>query len=341
MKVYPEKLQGVLQKAGQQLFIVSGDEPLLVQECCDQIRRALAKQGFLERDLFHVETGFDWSSLLYSVNSLSLFAEKKLLEVRLPSGKPGDQGGKVLSELAGQLSEDTVLLLVLPRLDQSAQRTKWFKTLESAAAFIQVWPIEGKDLLRWLDQRFKQAGLTVEKDAVRAMARRVEGNLLAAVQEIERLKLVVGERQIVSADIEEGVADSARYDVFKLIDAAMIGDAGRCVRMVNGLESEGVEVLFVVNMLARELRSLESMKTAIVEGQSSREVLKKARVWDKKVPAVSRCLERHELRVFRQLQGSLGFIDRTVKGLETADPWRELQRVLLTLSGRLALPATG
>jgi DNA polymerase-3 subunit delta len=334
MKVYPNKLQETFKKKLSRVYIVSGDEPLLVQESCDLVRRELAAQGFAERDLFHVETGFDWSSVLYSGNSMSLFAERKLIEVRLASGKPGDQGGKALTELVDQLSEDSVLLLVLPRLDASSQRTKWFKTLESQAVFVQIWPIDQKELPRWLEGRFRQAGLRVERDAIRLMAPRIEGNLLAAVQEIERLKLTITDREIVVADVEAGVADSARYDVFKLIDSALLGNAPRCVRMINGLRAEGAEPLFLVNMLSREIRNLETMKAAIAAGENQRDVFKKARVWDKRVPIVSKCLERHQVRELRSMQTALGCIDRTVKGIEIGDPWRLLDGVVLQLAGQ-------
>lgn len=315
------------------MFIVSGDEPLLVQESCDLIRNELKKQGFLEREVFHAEAGFDWNSLLYSGNSMSLFADKKLMEIRLPTGKPGDTGGKALTELVSQLNEDTAILLVLPRADQSTQRTKWFKAVESSAAFVQVWPIEAKDLPRWLEGRFRQAGLRADRDAIRAMAERIEGNLLAAIQEIERLKLIVGDQPVSASDVQEGVADSARYDVFKMIDAALIGDVTRCVRMTEGLRSEGVEVLFVVNMLAREIRTLESVKTELSSGANQREIFKKARIWDKRVPLVSRCLDRHGLDSLRSLQVTLGSVDRMVKGLVSGDPWRSVLDVVIGLAG--------
>ncbi|MBO6563394.1 MAG: DNA polymerase III subunit delta [Pseudomonadales bacterium] len=333
MKVYPNKLPELLRKGGQQVFIVSGDEPLLVQESCDLIRGELKKQGFTEREVFHAESGFDWNSLLYSGNSMSLFADRKLMEIRLPTGKPGDAGGKALTELLESRNDETAILLVLPRADQSTQRTKWFKTVESAAAFVQVWPIEAKELPRWLEGRFRQAGLRADREAIRTMAERIEGNLLAAIQEIERLKLIVGDRAVTVNDVTEGVADSARYDVFKMIDAALVGDVSRCVRMTDGLRAEGVESLFVVNMLAREIRSLESIKTDLQNGLSQREVFKKARVWDKRVPVVSRCLDRHDLTSLRSLQVSLGSIDRMVKGLVQGDPWRSLQEVILSLAG--------
>lgn len=334
MKVYADKVAEHLRKGVAPIYMVSGDDPLLVQESCDQIRQALKAHGFGERDLFHVEGRFDWGSLIYSAGSMSLFAEQKLIEVRMPSGKPGDEGSKALIELAGQLNNEKVLLLVLPRLDQSAQRTKWFKSLDKLGLFIQVWPIEARDLPRWLDSRFRQAGLKATREALSLMAERTEGNLLAAVQEIERLKLTAKDSQIDAQQVIEGVADSARYDIFRLIDAALAGDAGRCARMTQGMKAEGVEILYLVNMLLRELRSLEAIKLEINAGRNPRDVMKQYRIWDKRAGLVSRCLERHSVRDLRRFAETVGSIDRIVKGILDGDPWREMQTLLLSLAGR-------
>ncbi len=337
MKVYANRLAESLSKQLAPIYIVSGDEPLLVQEACDEIRSAAKKAGYLERDLFHAEGNFDWGEISYSLNSMSLFAEKKVLEVRMASAKPGDKGSKALVSIAEEVNEDTLLMLVMPRVDASGQRSKWFKTLEAAAVFVQVWPIEARELPRWLENRFRQAGLRASRDAVRLMAERIEGNLLAAVQEIERLKLIAGDKGEVDAGlVEMSVADSARFDVFNLIDAALIGNSDRVARMMQGLKTEGVEVLFVVNMLARELRSLEGMSEAMARGSSVNDVLKKGRVWDKRKNAVTECLKRNNQASLHQVQFSLGRVDRMVKGIENGDPWRELTTLMLTLSGGLA-----
>lgn len=339
MKVYPDKLNGDLKANLRPVYMVSGDEPLLVQELCDEIRQALKRQGFVERELFHAEASFDWTSLLYSAGSMSLFAEKKLLEVRLPAGKPGDKGSKALLELVPQLGDDTVLLLVLPRATPDIQRAKWFKTLESAGGLIQVWPIEGRELPRWLDGRFRRAGLKATREAVQLMAERIEGNLLAAVQEIERLKLLVPDQQVDVQHVASGVADSARYDVFKLIDAALAGNAARCIRMTSGLKAEGVELIFVISMLVRELRSLELIKTGLIAGESRQSMLGKARVWKNRQDLVIRCLDRHDLQSVRQLAVAVGRVDRMVKGILPGDPWLELENTLLALAGVPLAPA--
>jgi DNA polymerase-3 subunit delta len=333
MKVYPEKLAGSLKKGTAPLYIVSGDEPLLVQEACDLIRAELKEKGFEERDLYHVETGFDWDEVFYSVNSMSLFAEKKLIEIRMPTAKPGDKGGKALTALVEQLGSDTVLLLVLPRVDAGTQKTKWFKSIESAGAFVQVWPIESQALPRWLEERFRREGLQVTREAVLALTDRIEGNLLAAVQEIQRLKLVARDNSVDLDLVLDGVADNARFDVFKLIDTSLGGDSAKLVRMIQALQAEGVELLFLNSMLARELRGLETMSLAMLQGQPMREALKKGRVWDKRTSAVSKALNQHNPGSLRRLQEGTGSVDRMVKGLMVGDPWLQITSVLLELSG--------
>ena len=337
MKLYPEKLHHYLKeqaaKPTTRCYIISGDEPLLIQESCDLVRHALRQQGYTERELFHAEEGFKWQEVLYSANSMSLFAEKKLIEVRMSSRSPGDAGRALLVSLVEELNEATALLLVMPRIDAATQKTKWFKSIERVGVFMQVWPIEAKQFPDWLQRRFKREGLEVTREALLAMARRTEGNLLAAVQEIERLKLISPDKHIDLEEVTDGVADSARYDVFKLIDASLAGQSPRVVRMIQGLRLEGTAEMYVNVMLARELRLLETMATAMDQGQTVQEVLRRGRVWDKRKQAVSRCLDRHGAQSLRRLQLMTGKIDRVIKGLEPGDAWREITNLLLGLAG--------
>jgi DNA polymerase III subunit delta len=332
MKVYPEKLAGQLKQKIMPVYVVSGDEPLLVQETCDEIRSALRSQGFTERDLFHVEAGFDWQEVLYSGNSMSLFAEKKIIELRMASAKPGDKGGKALQELIANTSEDNCLLIVLPRVDASTQRTKWFKSLESAGALIQLWPVDADRLPGWIGKRFKQAGLRASPDAVHALADKIEGNLLAAVQEIARLQLCAVNDEVSIDDVVSGVADSARYDVFLLIDSALSGDVQRVVKIVEGLKLEGVEPLYLNSMLAREIRNLVSMSFRLSHGQSVESVLKSGRIWDKRKRPVTACLKRNNVAALEHLQLRLNRVDRMVKGLEHGQPWDELTATVVALA---------
>jgi len=337
MKIYPDKLESNLKQKILPAYIVSGDEPLLVQEASDLIRSQLKLAGYLERELMHVEGNFDWQQLSYSVNSMSLFAERKIVEMRMSGIRPGDAGAKALTEFAASAGEDTVLLLVMPRLDQAVQRSKWFKTLESISGWIAVWPIEAAQLPRWIEQRFRKAGLQASREAVQVMASRIEGNLLAAVQEIERLKLLSSDGRVDVDLVAEGVADSARYDVFGLLDAAMSGGTARSVRMVRGLQAEGVDLLFITAMLSRELRSLATMALELKQG-SLDGALKKGRVWQKRKNVVSRCLREKSLEQIEVLETRIADIDAMVKGIRHGDPWDELINVVCALSGVEIIP---
>lgn len=336
MKIYPDKLEGQLARGLLPLYIVSGDEPLLVQESTDILRQALREAGFTERDLFHVDANFDWQQVLYSNNSMSLFAEKKILELRMSSAKPGDKGAKALTELCGSVSEDTCVLLVLPRVDANTQRTKWFKTLDAVAGFVQVWPVDAKRLPGWIDNRFKRGGLKASRDAVLALVEKVEGNLLAAVQEIERMKLCATDNKIDVDMVMSGVADSSRYDIFVLIDAALEGNVRRSIKILDGLQLEGVEPVYLNSMLAREIRSLSGMAFKIEQGQTPDAVMRSARVWDNRKGPIGACLQRHGTVALEQMQLRLGAVDRMVKGLAQGSAWDELTSAVLDLSSQRA-----
>ena len=216
MKIKPEQLQSHLQKQLLPVYIISGDEPLLAQEATDSVRTAARAAGYTERELFYVEGNYDWNQLLNEANSLSLFADKKILEIRITNGKPGDKGSKALCEMCANLNPDNMLLILLPKLERATQNSKWIKTLESIGAHIQVWPVSGAQLPRWIQQRLQQADIQANAEAVQILADRVEGNLLAAVQEIEKLKLLALDGRVDASRMSSVVADSARYNLFWL-----------------------------------------------------------------------------------------------------------------------------
>ena len=253
MKLAPAQLNKHLQGALAPVYVVSGDDPLLCQEAADAIRNAARQQGFDERQVFSADANFDWGTLLQAGASLSLFAQRRLLELRLPSGKPGDKGAAALMEYCANPAEDTLLLVSLPKLDGSAQKTKWGKALIEGAhcQFIQIWPVDVHQLPQWINQRLQQAGLSAQRDAVDLIAARVEGNLLAAAQEIEKLKLLAEGNQITVETVQAAVADSARFDVFGLVDAMLNGEAAHALRMLEGLRGEGVEPPVILWALAR------------------------------------------------------------------------------------------
>lgn len=339
-KLRPEQLSGALRKSLAPAYLVSGDEPLLSQESCALIRQAARKAGFNERELHHVDNSFDWDQLLTSVNSLSLFAERKIIELRIDNGKPGDKGAKALISYCDNPPPDTLLLVITPKLDASSQRSKWFKSLEQVADVVQIWPVTPLQLPRWIEQRMQQAGLSASRDAVDMLAARIEGNLLAAAQEIEKLKLLAVNGQVSAEMIAGVVADSARYDVFSLLDKALHGDARAAVRTLHGLKGEGTDATVVLWALARELRTLYQIAHAMQQGQPFDRAAQQAGVWDKRKPLVNTALRRLKLNQLQMLMRKANGIDKAIKGLRNADVWDELMDLTLNLSGTFSLSPT-
>ncbi|MEN8640448.1 DNA polymerase III subunit delta [Pseudomonas sichuanensis] len=344
MKLSPAQLNKHLQGQLAPVYIVSGDDPLLCQEAADAIRGAARQQGYDERQVFSADANFDWGNLLLAGASLSLFAQRRLLELRLPSGKPGDKGAAALIEYCANPAEDTLLLISLPKLDGSAQKTKWGKALIEGGhcQFIQIWPVDAPQLPQWINQRLSQAGLTAQRDAVDMIAARVEGNLLAAAQEIEKLKLLADGNQITVETVQAAVADSARFDVFGLVDAILNGEAAHALRMLEGLRGEGVEPPVILWALARELRLLAGLAQQFSQGVPLDKAFSQARppVWDKRRPLVSKALQRLSAQRWAMLLQDAQRIDAQIKGQAQGSPWTSLARLSLLMAGqRLALPA--
>ena len=295
MKIKAEQLQAHLQKQLLPIYVVSGDESLLAQESIDAIRAAAQEHGFTERELFYFEGNnqhYDWNPVINEANSLSLFADKKILEIRITSGKPGDKGSKALTEICANLNPDNLLLIVLPKLEKSAQNSKWMKTLESLGAHIQVWPITGTQLPRWIQQRLQSAGIDANAEAVQILAERVEGNLLAAVQEIEKLKLLATDGVVDANRMSSVVADSARYNLFEFIDRMLMGDAQSAARSLRGLQNEGTESVPLLWAITRELRILVVASEKVAQGAHADAALKSSGVWDKRIPLFRNALRR-------------------------------------------------
>jgi DNA polymerase-3 subunit delta len=340
MKIYPDRLESNLKEEIKPIYIVSGDEPLLKQEACDSIRLALRQRGYTERELFHVDGSFDWQQILYSASSMSLFAEKKLIEVRMPTPKPGDKGAAVFKSYVDNIPEQTVMLIITGRLERATQQTKWFKALDSVAGSVQVWPIEVNQLPGWLNNRIAKKGMSADREAILALVEKVEGNLLAALQEIERIRLISGPGKIGISQVLDEVSDSSRFTVFALIDAALSGDAARTCKVIQGLRSEGTEILQIVGLLGRELRSLSKMSAELSKGQSANSAMQRYKVWSNRKGLVGKALQRHRLAGFDGLILDLAKLDKMAKGLGSGDPWEELTDILLRLAGT-RLTSTG
>mgnify|MGYP005994663191 CR=1 FL=1 len=328
MKLKTEQLNAHLQKGLAPFYVISGDEPLLVQETCDQIRLATKKYGIEERELMHAEAGFDWGDLMEQANAMSLFASRRLIEVRIPNGKPSDKG-KAILEIVANPNPDNVVLIVTPRLDAATQKTKWFKAIEAAGVFIAIWPIDRNQLPGWLQRRIQAAGMSASQDAVALFAQRIEGNLLAGVQEIEKMRMM-GTQQISAELIEEATADSARYDAFALADSCLLGNIGEATRILSHVKAEGHEAIMILGALVRKIRQLISLQS--YGPQRLTEGFKSQNIWPKQQPPFKSALSRlNQTELYQSLQ-TAEQIDRAIKG-DGNDPWLLLSRLCEVLTG--------
>ncbi len=333
MRLRFEQLAGHLKQPLLPVYLLSGDEPLQMMEAEDAIRAAAREQGFTEREVFHADRGFDWGALQAASEAMSLFAERRLLELRLPGAKPGDVGSKALVAYTESFSPDNVLLISCGKLDKRQQSSKWFKALEQAGAVMQLWPIEPRQLPGWIGQRMSARGLNATPEAAALLAERVEGNLLAAAQEVEKLLLLHGGGDIGIDEVEAAVADSARFDLFELVDTALSGDSARTVRMLEGLRGEGAEAVLVLWALVREIRAMAQMARDIAGGNNIDAVLGKYRVWQKRKGPVRAGLQRHNLKRWQALLRRGARLDRIIKGAEPGNPWDELIQLGLLMAG--------
>ncbi|MDE2088777.1 MAG: DNA polymerase III subunit delta [Gammaproteobacteria bacterium] len=343
MKLKPEQIEAHLAGELAPVYLVGGDEPLQVQEAADAVRARARALGYLDREVMTVEPGFDWGVLRAAAGNLSLFAQRRLIELRLPAGKPGAPGEKALAAYAESPAPDTLLLLITGKLDAAARASAWLRAVDRAGVVVLAWPLDGRALPVWIERRMRSAGLQPARAAVALLAERVEGNLLAAAQEIDKLALLQGGKGALDAEaVAAAVADSARFDVYGLADSALEGNAARGVRMLAGLRAEGVEPVLVAWALAREVRALAAMAHAVSHGASVDQALAQQRVWDSRKAVVRRALQRHGVGVWRALLRRCAHLDRVVKGIAPGRAWDELLQLSLAIAGvniGLAMPA--
>jgi DNA polymerase-3 subunit delta len=332
MRLRNEQLSNHLQQQLAPIYLVSGDEPLQMQEATDAIRLAARQQGYSEREVLDQSSGFEWSGLNTAADSLSLFGDKRLLELRLNSGKVGTEGGKSLSAYCQRPAIDTLLLITLPKLDRTQTNSKWYQAIERLGVVIQIWPVEGERLNPWIEQRLRRAGLIPETGVVEMLADRVEGNLLAANQEIEKLLLLYGQGVITPEQLIEAVADSARFDIFILVDTLLNGDIAKGIRILQGLRAEGVAAPVVLWALSREIRLLAEMGFDIALGKSVERVMTAHRIWDKRKPILRKALGQQAAH-WRRLLADCAQADRAIKGLNPVDPWLLFQQLARGMAG--------
>lgn len=337
MRLRADQLQQHLNQALLPVYLITGDEPLLIQENCDLIRQACRQQGFTEREVYHADASFDWSMLLDSVNALSLFAERKIIELRLPTGKVNDAGRKALQAYTEHTNSDTVLLISGPKLDASTLKTVWFKAVEKTGATLQVWPMEHYQLPKWINQRLRQHGLKADQDAVQLIAERVEGNLLAAQQEIEKLALLIPDQHITSDAVLAAVADSSRYSVFNLVDRCLQGNAANALKVLHGLRGEGTEALVVLWAVLREIRRLLAVQQQIGQGQAPDRALQSNGVRPPQQRNYQSAIKRLPTRLLYQLLEVAEHADQAAKGLRRETPWLHLETLVMSLCGHTTL----
>jgi DNA polymerase-3 subunit delta len=312
---------------------------LLMQEAADSIRQYFRKQGFDEREVFNVDKSFDWNSFHHATNNLSLFAEKKILELRFVTAKLDDTAKKALHQYFEDPKSDFILLVSSPKLEAATLNTKWFKAIESHSALVQIWPVNREGLAAWLEQRLLQENIRADATALQLLMDKVEGNLLAAMQEIEKLKLLAGNdsNELINLDantVMQVVADSSRYSVYNLVDSTLSGELGRSQKILAGLRSEGLFPLVILNAFTREIRSLQPMVEKRQQGQGVNAIMQASRVWYNRKQAVGSALQRLTSDDIWQLLDHSKLIDQSIKGLSTLNAWDEISRLMVKLSGK-------
>ncbi|MEY4758435.1 MAG: hypothetical protein RJA34_3333 [Pseudomonadota bacterium] len=349
MILAPAQLTDHLQRGLKNLYTLHGDEPLLLQECADALRAAARQQGYTERTV-HTVAGahFDWSEVLASGGTLSLFADRQIVEIRIPSGKPGKDGSVALQQLAERaaLDDSTLTLVILPRLDGPTSKSAWFAALESYGVSMRFDPIERRMLPQWIAQRLQLQGQRVlsgeeGQRTLQFFADRVEGNLLAAHQEMQKLALLHPAGELSFAQVEAAVLNVARYDVFKLSEAVLAGQMGRVQRMLDGLQAEGEAEVLVHWALSEDIRSLHRVKQAMADGKPLPMALRDNRIWGLKEKQFERILPRLTPSLLGQWLQQAHTVDGIVKGLKNpdwpADSWQALHRLALDVCRACAI----
>lgn len=335
MKVKPEQLASQLQRTTESLpvYLITGDEALLHGEAADLIRAKLRQLDFTERELMHVDAQFNWDQVFESANCLSLFAERKIIELRLGAHKIAKANSDLLQRYLDNPAPDTVLLILADRLDSNAKKSAWFKLIETIGMVVEIWPVEVEGLPTWLAQRGSEMGLSFEPDALQSLADRVEGNLLAAQQELQKLTLVYPNQKLNLDQVEAAVSDSSRFDIFALTDAALQCQAARCQHIVHALRQEGLEAPVVLWALSRELRSLHRVIEGIAQGKNYDQLAQRERLWGKRKTLVRTASRRIQLSELEGMLKSAGEADAAIKGQNRADPWLLIAQISLRLAG--------
>ena len=315
------------------VWLIAGAEHLIVLEAADRLRARTRELGFAEREIHDVDHRFDWNELAMSGAAMSLFATRRVIELRMPTGKPGKEGSAAISAWCADPPPDTLLLITAQEWSKQHEGA-WYAAVDRAGVAMPVWPLKRDELPAWISARMKAQGLKATHDAIELLAERTEGNLLAAAQEIDKLALLVGDAVLDIEMLEASVADDARFDAFRLTDAAIAGDATRALRMVSGLRAEGAEAIPLLGWLLNQLRVLLRLAHA---GGNLNQAFKTERIWDAKQAGFRRALQAGNAAHWERCIVQVGRIDRIAKGRADGDVWREIERLITAI----AMPKRG
>lgn len=329
MPIKLPQLQRSLAQSIAPIYLVAGSEPLLVQEGRESIIEAARKEGFIEREVIVADRGFNWENELFSAAAPSLFAQRKVIDLRLASGKPGRDGAKALVDWAENPDPDTVLVLSFGNWDTASRKAKWSQQLDRAGVVVEIWPLKANELPGWIAQRMTAAGLNADRDAVAMLAELVEGNLLAAQQEIDKLAMLKGGEPLSAADIEEAVVNSSRFDGFRLAECALRGESAECLRVSAGLQRNDIAIQPVTAALYNELALTGGLLAVRHQGGDERTYFSKARIWPMRQGPMKMAAQRLNPDHLGQVFRCLATIDLQGKGQAPGNPWRTLDALLL------------
>jgi DNA polymerase-3 subunit delta len=336
MQLRLDALDAHLSKSLAPLYVITSDEHLLALEAADKIRKAARAQGLTEREVLVAERYFKWGELLAANQSQSLFGDRKLIELRIPSGKPGKDGGQALQEYVGSLNPDNVTLITLPKLDWQTAKAAWVGALQQAGMYIDIPLVDRTHLPAWIGMRLAAQQQSADKQSVEFIADRVEGNLLAAHQEIQKLGLLYPAGKLSFEQVQDAVLNVARYDVFKLNEAMLSGDAARLVRMIEGLKGEGEALPLVLWAMAEEIRTLLKLRAGVAQGKSLGMLMKEYRIWGSRERLMEPALRRLKLPMLESALQEAAQIDKMVKGLRAkafaGDAWDALLQLGLKVA---------
>ena len=334
MNIKPEQLQNHLSNQPASLYFAFGSEILLVEQSLTTIKDAAKKLGFDERFRFDIDGNFSWDAIFNLISSPSLFADKRIIECRLTTGKIGVKGSKALSELTENLPDDIMLIISSGKLDIAQQKSKWFKALDKKGVIIQHWEVQSEQLVGWIVNHMSQLGLSSSNEVANAIAYCTEGNLLATMQEIQKLQIAYPDGNIDLNEYLSQIDQQSQYTVFGMIDAALKGDTDKVYKIFSSLVDDSTPPVILISSLYREIKNLVTMSIELKTNQTIDTILNNHRVWQKRKPLISFALKTHSYQQLQKLLLKMGRIDRSLKGMDNLNVYDELQSVVITLSGK-------